>query len=489
MALTSIIANSNKVPGTYLKVSLGVGARSGGDNPQHVVCLGNKMSTGSMSVETEYDCLSEDDARTLAGARSELFWMVRAALKANPGVNLKIMAVAESAGAKASGTITVTGTATSAGTIGVEVHGEEIQIPFSNGDANTAVATAINTYVGYMTDWPVTSGVSSNVVTLTAAQKGPRGNYTRFRARVIDGTGITLAVSGAALTSGATSDDPQNCLDALAGVQRRFLVSPYQDSTNVAKFKTHVDAEDEPLIGHRKLVVAGSLDSLANTTTLATALNFPRVQYVWQENSDVPPSMVAAAFASLRAGYESSDAAHNYDGNVVPGLYPHYAVADIPTASELASALNNGITPLTSTNSGEVVCVRSITTKSQDGSGNPDYRVLDTHKVSVMDAIAEDWSVAFADRFAGFKASQDPADGESPPPNVATPALVKDLAYSRLKFFESELGYLDLGSVDANVDKLVVQLSGSVSGRFDMSAQIDVIELAHQFAADLRQIG
>lgn len=489
MAITSIIANSNKVPGVYIKVSLGVGARAGGSDILYVVLFGNKTSSGTMAVETEYDCFSEDEARSLAGAGSELFWMFRAAIAANPGVAVKLMAVTESAGANASGTITVTGTATSAGTIGVTVLGEEIEIPFSSNDAQNVIASAINTYVGQKSDWPVTSGVSTNVVTLTARHKGPRGNLIRFRVRVITGTGVTVAASGAALTGGATSDDPQTALDAQQGVKRRFLVAPYSDATQLAKFKTHVDAQDEPEAGNRKVFVAGSLDTLANATTLATGLNFARGQLAWLENSDVPPSMLAAALAAFRAGAESTDAAHNYDGEVLPGLKPHYNKADIPSNTELDSALNNGITPLTSTNSGEVVIVRSITTKSQDSAGKPDFRVLDTHKVAVPDAIADDLEVQLADNFAGMKASVDPPEGQTPAPGVCTPSMVRDLLYDRLKFAEQELGYLDSGSVDRWIDSLRVELSTVAAGRFNMVVPADVIELAHQFAPDIRQIG
>jgi phage tail sheath gpL-like len=489
MAITSVIANSNKVPGVYIKVSLGVGARAGGSDVLYVVLFGNKTSSGTMALETEYDCFSEDEARSLAGAGSELFWMFRHAIAANPGVAVKLMAVTASAGTAASGTITVANAATSAGTIGVTVMGEEIEIPFASGDASTAVAAAINTYVNNKSDWPVTAGVSSSVVTLTARHAGPRGNFIRFRCRVITGTGTTVTASAAALASGATSDDPQTALDAQQGVRRRFLVSPYSDATQLAKFQSHVGAQDEPEAGNRKVLVAGSLDTLANTTTLATGRNFARGQMAWLENSDVPPACLAAALAAFRAKNESVDAAHNYDGEVLPGLLPHYSKSDIPSNTELDSALNNGITPLTSTNSGEVVIVRSITMKSQDSAGKPDFRVLDTHKVSVPDAIADDLEVQLADNFAGMKASQDPPEGESPATGVCTPSMVRDLLYGRLKTFETSNGYLDSGSVDAWADTLRVELSTVAAGRFNMVVPVDVIELAHQFAPDIRQIG
>src|SRR5262249_45983729 len=156
----------------YIKVSLGVGARASGGDILYVVLFGNKTSSGSMSVETEYDCFSEDEARSLAGAGSELFWMFKAAIAANPRAAIKLMASTASGGTAASGTITVANAATSAGTVGVTVNGEEIEVPFASGDAATAVAALINTYINNKSDWPVTSAVVSAVVTLTYRHAG-----------------------------------------------------------------------------------------------------------------------------------------------------------------------------------------------------------------------------------------------------------------------------------------------------------------------------
>jgi phage tail sheath gpL-like len=489
MTIASIIPSSNKVPGTYLKVSLGVGPRSSGASPRHVVIFGNKTSAGTIVAATETDCFSEDDARTLGGPRSELFWLAKAAITAYPGVRLKLMAVTE-AGTAATGTAVFTGTATSAGTVGVTVLGEEVEVAVASGDTATVVGAAVATAVTNKADWPLTAANVTGTVTFTAANTGPRGNFLAVRARIIAGTGISVTPpSGGYLGSGATADDPQTALDAIAAVRRRYLVAPYSDATQLGKFKTHTDAEDEPLIGHRKQVIFGSLDTLGNATTLATGLNFSRMQCAWQEKSDLTPGMLAAGLAAQRAFQESVDTAHNYDGEVITGFRPHYAKADIPTSTELDSALNNGITPLSSSDAGDVFIVRSITTKSRDSGGLPDYRVLDTHKVAVSDEIADRFELGFADRFAGFKADNNPPEGEAPPPGVVTPAMCTDLAYEILNEAEDGDGLLASGSVEARKGEIIFELSTISQGRFNGVVPIDVIEHAHQFACDIRQIG
>lgn len=486
MALTSVISNSNKVPGIYLQVSLGVGTRSAGDSPRYVELFGNKTSSGSATVEQEVDVFSLDEARSLFGAGSELFMMAKAAFAANPRASLKAVPVTESAGTQASQTITMVNSAGSSGTIQVWILGELVEVPVANGAAIATMATDVAAYINDQTDWPVTASANLGVVTVTAKNKGPRGNDISIRAKNngISTTTVTVGGSGY-LASGATTDDPQTALDLVTAFRRSLLVAPYSDATQLAKFKTHVNTEDNAEIGHRKQFVYGSKDTYANTLTIATGLNAERGQCCWLEKSDKTPAMIAAAVAAKRAKHELNDPAYNFDWTEIEGLLPHYAASDVPTATELEAALNNGMTPLQSVN-GAVYIVRSVTTKSQDSATNPDYRVLDTSKVTVPDAFADAIEVSIADTFKGFKASNDPEEGESPPVGVLTPKLLEDHIYGKLKDFEASGWIVD---VDENLDGLVVELSSVAAGRFNFSVPLDVIEGFHQGAGDIRQIG
>lgn len=488
MTITSVIAPSNRVPGVYMKVSLGVGPRAAGASPRQLVLFGNKTSVGTATVAVEIDVFSEDDARSLFGAGSELHLMVQAAIAAWPGVSIKAIPVT-TAGTAGTGTIIFTTTSTAAGTGYVTCLGEEIQFDIASGSTATLSGDAAVLAINAKTDWPITALNASGTVTCTAKNTGPRGNFIAVRARLSTGTGQTVAGPASGfLTAGATSDDPQTALDNIAAVKRRYLVAPYSDATQLAKFKTHVEAEDEPEVGHRKRAIFGTLDTLANATTLCTGLNMARMQAGWLEKSDLPPSMIAAGLAARLAAHESVDTGANLDGDVITGQKPHYAVADRPINSEMVSALNNGITPLQSTDDGSVYIVRSITTKSRDALSNADYRVLDTAKVAVPDEGADRFELAFADRFAGFKASQDPEEGDVIPPGVVTPSMGRDLIYEVLSGMEDD-GLLELGSVEARKDEILCELSTTSAGRFNAVIPMDVIEGAHQWAADIRQVG
>lgn len=489
MTITSVISNSNKVPGTYTRVSLGVGPRSSGDNIRQVELFGNMTSAGTATVGVEYDVYSEDDARALFGAGSELHLLAQAALESNPDVALKCIAITESAGAAATGTIVCGGPATANGTIGVTCLGEEIQVPVNSGDSATAQGAAVVLAINAMTDWPITAAATTGTVTATNKNKGPRGNFNSLRARKIVDYGASLTPpSTGYLTGGTTSDDPQSALDAIASVERRYLVAPYSDATQLGKFAAHVDAQDEPEVGHRKRLFFGSIDTLANITTLATGLNAYRGCVGWQPMSDLPPGMLAAALAARVAARESTKVSYNMDFEVIPGLKPSFLISNRPIPNQLIAALNNGITPLQSADDGSVYIVRAITTHSRDALTNADYRVLDIAKVAVPDEAADRFETTFADRFKSFDASQDAPDGSPPQPGIVTPLLCEDLGFEILKQMESE-GLLEAGSVEARASEIKYELSTVAAGRFNGVLPTDVIEGAHQFCVEIRQVG
>ena len=487
--MATILDTSNKVPGAYVKVTLGVGQASGAAIDSRVMLYGNKTSTGVATVATPYQIASVADARDLFGAGSELFRMARAALTANPLCQLFGIAATESAGQAASGTITFgSGPASKASTVRVFVGGEVIFVPVAATDTVSAIATAVAAAINKMSDWPVTASALAGAVTLTAKQKGPRGNDIAYFADLEVSCAVTVTLAAARLTSGATSDSLQNASDATIGSRYRYHVAPGSDTTNIGILVTRVNATAQPAEGRRELVVFATYDTPANAITLATGRNDARAQCVWAEGAWQTPGEMAAAVAAVRAAKEATDAAYNLDGEVIPGLVPRRLEADKPTASELVGALNNGVTPLVDVSGGKVAICRSITTKSQDALGNPDYRTIDTASVVVPDYIADDIAATWSGfvSTAGAKLGENPAEGKAPPAGVVTPKMARDFLYGRLKAAE-ESALVE--NVDARLAELTVSINQVASGRLDASIPVDVVKLLHQFGADVRQVG
>jgi phage tail sheath gpL-like len=299
-------------------------------------------------------------------------------------------------------------------------------------------------------------------------------------------TGMTVTPPAARyLTAGATSDDPQTLLDSLAGADRyHAIVAPYSDATQLAKYKTTIVSFSDPVTAKRGRVLFGSLDTLANCTTLATTLNEARMQCGWHYNGRHTPAELASTLAAVLQLKVSNKRASNTDGDVLTGLLPQDVVADRPTTSEIISSLNNGITPF-GVNGTDVTIIRSITTRSKDSAGNPSYSVLDTHKVEVPDYVADLLATSFPSEFDDFTLGVD-VEGEMPPPGVATPETVKNWAARII----APLDNTQIVNFESTtLAGMIFEADGQTDGRVNGLIPIDVIEIFHQFAGEVRQVG
>ena len=98
---------------------------------------------------------------------------------------------------------------------------------------------------------------------------------------------------------------------------------------------------------------------------------------------------------------------------------------DRPQHAQKKSALNNSVTPLTTSTTGDVLIVRAITTHSLDGA-TPDFRTLDVAEAVVPDRIRKELSRLWLDVFrpANPFVGPNPAPEDPiPPEGLATPDI------------------------------------------------------------------
>lgn len=486
MTIPSVIADSYKKPGAYLRVSLGVGSRSAGAAPVRVCLTGNKTSAGTAAVETPIEVFTPDDAITLFGAGSELARMADKAFKANSAIALSACPITESVGTAAARTCIFSGTASAAGSITVIVGHETVFIAVNSGDTAAVVGARLAAAINGKTVLGVTAA-GTTTVTITAKHKGPRGNYIAISAAQDTATGITMTPpAGAYLTGGATMDDPTAALDSMAAVRFNYIVAPYQTATELTLYKTHVNTYAEPLEGKRQQFLSASLLSLASAIAISDAVNAKRGQTLWHFNSLDTPAEMAAAWAGVRSDKIGQTRAFNFDGIVIPNIAPQVLIADYPTANEQNSALNSGLSPL-SPLFGQVAIVSSVTNYHLDASSGADFSVYDTTKVDVPDFIADDIAGSFFTEFPNAGLAPD-VEGEDPLPGVVTPNMARDWFYGRfLDSYERDLHIVT--NVEARKAEFVCEISKTAVGRLNASLPCDVIDLLHQLSADVRQVG
>jgi hypothetical protein len=111
-----------------------------------------------------------------------------------------------------------------------------------------------------------------------------------------------------------------------------------------------------------------------------------------------------------------------------------------PNAATQQSALDNGVSVCTTTDAGELVTVRAITSRSLNGS-EPDYKTLDVGQATTADYTRDRLKFVYITewRVANEYVQDNPAEGEpQPKAGIGTPRLWDSRVMEELLRMESE---------------------------------------------------
>jgi phage tail sheath gpL-like len=431
---------STKRPGFFGQTVFGAGPISIGSIPLICLLCGLKSSAGTMTADT--DVLSVSDQTTLntyAGAGSELARMGYAALRV-PGVQLKIASPTSGGGVAAVATVTIGGTWTVGGTVGVRVGGKLYTAAVGAGDTTDQVGVALAASINADTTAPVTAADLTSVVTLTVKQVGIRGNeYIVFKDLTAAPTGLTVTLAGGASVTGGgvlfhngtVSETMTTMLATLFPGRYHRIAIAQNDATSLAAWKTQLNNKAASTEGRMEHAVVSTNIALASLATIATTtLNNERFQACWLLNSESHSSEISAYMAALRTFKEQTDPDSGYDGTVLAGIAPQAAPSDWASSTTQETALGEGVTPLVTNSDGTVSVVRAVTTHSLNGS-TPDYRTLDVSQAVVPDYVRDvlnlEWTTSFVIANPKVADNPDTAAGEKPrPAGVATPKSWND---------------------------------------------------------------
>ena len=504
------VSSSIKRTGIFITSRLGVGSRSAGAAALAILLLANKLSTGLAPVNTPVKITAVEDSVTQHGIGSEMYGLVRKVFDQNGQPNITCVAVAENGSAvAATATLAFATNATTDGVIRVTVKGvllEEVTV--QSGTTPTQAATAVRDVVNNRPELPVTASSAAGTVTLTARQKGPRGNLISVRAEFSVNTSMTVALNGGTAstsvsgkmgtgtaTPGSGADTFQNAIDAVYAQKYDRIVAACDDATNIALFKAWMTQAAAIMEGRLQQTVIGLVSDLPTAVTQSTATNNARIQFGWHYNADDLPGEIAAQLAAARVygdgelkGEESYRAA-NLDSVQLLTTRVQPVAADEPNGTEINSALSAGLTPLvrSASNPGFVEIHRSVTSRFLDSNNVPNYAVLDTSKVTVTDYIADDLRSKIANEFRGKNLAPDPEDDRGPEsPDVVYPSMIKGFIADQLIEYERR-GLIVL--VRENLYKLVVEIDVTNPALVISYIPADVIEGFHTFAGEVQQIG
>ena len=530
--MTTGLAESRKTPGINLAVILGGAGTSSGVAAKRTLLQGNKITTtltgstpafsvtaGTMAADgTPVLCASADDAGTLAGRGSELHAMAISFFAQNPAGTLYIQPVTE-AGTAGTLVITFATTATAAYTVRIYACGQVLDVAVASGDTATVIATAVAEAINDADTLPYTAQISTGAVTLTAKNTGLRGNTLTCAFSFVSAAGLETPIttgstaSGAGTTGilsggtqeggeyffsgGATQDSWVAALAAIATTKFDRIVGACIDATNIGRLAAHLDALANVLVQKRQQGIVGCIGTLSAATTIATGQNKSRLQLAWHYNSRLPIWQVAAQVAAARligdsvAGGllvgEETDPAANLCGLELVSVPAQTTIADQPLATEIESALNNGITPLAPSANRPTftTVVRSATTRCLS-AGVPNFAVIDTSIVTSVDFVADGLQATLGTTYAGFKLAPNSTDGLPPrSERTTTPNLIRAVIARELKLYEERAILID---VDANLPLLTVIASTVTPGRVDCVIPTEVIPGLILLGGDVRQL-
>jgi phage tail sheath gpL-like len=386
---------------------------------KRALLVGQKLTAGTASVNTPYLVSTTDQAKTLFGQGSMLARMHALYRQQDAFGEVWCIAVADAgAGVQATGTITVTGPATAAGTINLYIGGQLVQVVVAAADSANSIATNINTAINAAVDLPVTSTVATNVVTLTCRWKGATGNdisvldsFRGWAGGQSIPAGVSLAYSGSGfLTTGATNPTlTGNVITAMGDDEYDFVIHPYTDSTSLDAFQTEYNdsvgrwAWSRQVYGHCYSAMRGTLSAL---TTAGALRNDPHHTIAGIDNDCPNPCWeYAAAYGGANAVCLLVDVARPTQTTPLTGILAPRAGKRF-LLTERQSLLNYGIA--TSYVSGGLLRVeRAITTYQKNTWGQSDPSYLDSETLHTLSEITRRLRNRITQKYPRHKLAND----------------------------------------------------------------------------------
>lgn len=461
------IPSSIRKPGKYVEFNTRLAVRTLPVNKQKTLIIGQKTSSGLIAQKVSRQVFSDAEAATCFGSGSMAHLMVRAAIRANPYLDLTVISLDDSgAGVAATGTATIVGPATESGIIDLYVGNAVVEIAVSSADTAANIASNLVAQIGKQPDLPVTATNSAGVITLTARNKGLCGNQIGLGYQITNVVGVSVTI--AAMTNGAGNPAVQDALSVVFAEKYDVVVMPFNNQTDLTTLRTHLDLVSGPMEQRPGIAVYGMNDSFSGVTTLAAQINHGRVVCAYLRYTNTQrksmPYEIAASMASVMAWEE--DPARPL--NTLELLY--IAVPDIGdrlSRSEQENLLYNGVSPIEIGPGSRVLIVRGITTYTLDAQGTSDISLLDVTTIRTLDYTRKAVKERIALRFPREKLSSK------------TPAKVRgEILDVLLKLEELEI----VECVKDNLDGLIVERDLQDVNRINAKIPADVVNGLHVFA-------
>lgn len=413
-----------RTPGQYIEFDNSRAIRGLPALVHKVLVLGQCLPSGAVQAGIPTRVVSIADAERDFGRGSQLAAMLAAVITANRWVDVTAVALDDAAaGTAATGTITVAGPASAAGTLVTYIGGKRVAIAVASASSANAIATALAAAINADTTLPVTAAAAAGVVTLTARHKGIIGNQVDLRANYAqgdiypDGVGLTFVP----MAGGAGNPEVDEALAALGDIHYATLVLPFTDATTLDVVEANLEERWGPMQQREAVAFAAVPGTFSDMTTLGESRNDQLLVVMGAGKSPTPPYIWAAVTAAVDAG--EPDPARPRQTLALPGVLPP-AVQDRLAQPERNLLLYSGVSTYTVDAGGDVRIERLITTYRESANGTPDESYLDIETVRTLGYMRAAFRSRIALTFPRHKLANDDTNF-APGQAIATPKLIK----------------------------------------------------------------
>lgn len=466
------ISPSLRVPFVFVEFDNSKAQQGPSIQEYKTLMIGQKLSTGSATALSLYTVTQESQARSLFGAGSMLHHMCARYLQNNKVVPLKVMPLADNgAGVAATGTFTVSGTATAAGVLNCYIGGRKVVASIVSGDTASGAATKLAAAINADTDSHVTAVAVSAVVTVTYKHKGTVGNQLDLRMNYNDGesSAAGLSVVVVAMASGVTDPAVSTVISALDETQYNVWVAPYTDSANLTSIETELADRWGPIRQNDGVYISSKADLYANLETLGNARNSAHVSLIRAAGPSTSWEF-AAATAAVVALSAQIDPARPFQTLELAGILSPNSTETL-TLMESDLLLHEGISTHLVDDGGVVRIQRLITTFKTNAFGATDVSYLDVNTPLTLSYLRFDFKATMSSKYPRHKLAND-GTRFGPGQAVITPKIGKAEALGKFRQWE-ELGLVE--NFDQFKRDLIVERNAQNVNRLDFLLPTDLI--------------
>lgn len=464
---------SLRLPGVYSEVDNSQAVRGSQAIQLRRLLLGQMLAAGTAEPLTLTRVTSPEQGDTLYGRGSMLAGMIRAALTQDSYTELMVMAVEDdAAGVAATGTITLAGAATSAGALNLLIAGRRVRVGVASAATAAVVASAVAAAINANVDLPVTATAATNVVTLTARNKGEAGNGLDVRLNYYVGEetvpGITATI--VKMAGGVANPDLSDAIAALGDTWVHGWAIPYTDAANLAIVEGELSSRfawDREIEAHSFAAFNGTQGQLG---ALGETRNSPHSTIVMATAEPMPAYEKAAETMSIALYYLGIDPARPVQTLEYKWCLPA-AEADRLTNEERNLLLFDGIATTYVDAGGIMRTERLITTYRMSANGALDPSYLDVETLFTLQFIRHDWRDYVKRKYPRHKLADDGTrygTGQS----VVTPNVMKAEALVKAREWE-ELALVE--NIDDFKANLISERNASDPNRLDMLLPPDLV--------------